>query len=127
MFNLPLKIVLAADAAVCTIFFAACTFATGPIAVLLGLPAMIVLAAGLICLPVAAALAFLASQTVPNRALLSFIALGNFGWVAASFAVASVFAATLTPVGWAVVIGQALVVLAVAGIEMQGARRLAVA
>lgn len=122
MFRLPLKTVLVADAAVCALFFGACTFATGAIAALLGLPQAVILAAGLICLPVAVALAFLASQAVPNRALLGFIAIGNLGWVAASLAVAATFAAMLTPLGWAVVIGQAAAVLVVALIEANGAR-----
>lgn len=122
MLRLPLKPVLIADAAVCALFFTVCVFDAHLLSPALGLPEAVIRAAGWICLPVAAALTFLASQAVPNAALLRLIAAGNLGWVAASFAVVAIFAATLTSVGLALVIGQAVAVLVVALVEWQGAR-----
>ena len=88
-----LKYILIADAVTCTGDFA------------IGL-----LAAAL--LMVVAAL-----QKAPNPALVKLIALGNLGWVAASFAVVATFAAQMTGLGIAVVVAQAFAVLGFAILE----------
>ena len=50
-------------------------------------------------------------------ALVKLIALGNLGWVAASFAVVVIFAAAMTGLGIAVVVAQAFAVLGFAFLE----------
>ena len=69
-----------------------------------------------------------AAQTGPNPALVKLIAIGNLGWVAASLAVAAAFVSQMTGIGLAVVVAQALGVLAFAILEWKGAApRLATA
>ena len=58
-----------------------------------------------------------ARQAVPSVALVKFIAIGNLGWVAASFAVTATFAAQMTGPGVAIVIAQAFGVLGFAILE----------
>ena len=58
---------------------------------------------------------------MPNPALVKLIALGNLGWVAASFAVIATFAAQMTGLGVAVVAAQAFGVLGFAILEWKDA------
>ena len=122
MRNISLKNALVLDAASCAVFFALCAGATATVAGLLGLPNAIVAAAGWICLPVAAMLAFLALR--PVRPLLLLVALGNSGWVLASLAVWLVHFETLTALGHAVIIAQAIVVELFAILEFRGWKAL---
>src|SRR3546814_20092115 len=62
-----------------------------------------------------------ALQEAPNPALVKLIALGNLGWVAASFAVVATFAAQMTGLGIVVVVAQAFAVLGFAILEWKGA------
>src|SRR3546814_9122037 len=78
------------------IFFAIGLLAAAPVGALLGLPANIVAVGGWICLAAALLMVVAALQKAPNPALVKLIALGNLGWVAASFAVVAPFAATMT-------------------------------
>lgn len=122
IFNL--KNTLLIDALTCTILFVACVFATGTIAALLGLPADITAVAGWIGLPSALLMLFVAFQKAPSKGLANLIAVGNIGWVAASFGVLAIFAAQMTGLGIAVVIAQALGVLGFAIFEAKGAAAL---
>ncbi|OHD09122.1 hypothetical protein [Sphingopyxis sp. RIFCSPHIGHO2_12_FULL_65_19] len=121
MSKLNLKTIIVADAITCTGVFAIGLLAAAPVGTLLGLPANIVSAGGWICLAAALLMIVAAAQKVPNGALVKLIALGNLGWVAASFAVVASFAATMTGLGIAVVIAQALAVLGFAILEGKGA------
>jgi hypothetical protein len=118
---LNLKNVLVADAITCTGVFAIGLLAAAPVGALLGLPAHIVAAGGWICLAAALLMVVAAVQNVPNPALVKLIALGNLGWVAASFAVVASFAAEMTGPGIAVVIVQAFAVLGFAILEWKDA------
>lgn len=122
MRNISLKNALALDAASCALFFALCAGATGTVAGLLGLPAAIVAAAGWICLPVAALLAFLALS--PVRPLLLAVVVGNTGWVLASLAVWLVHFDALTALGHAVIIAQAIAVELFVILEWRGWKAL---
>ncbi|WP_447762467.1 hypothetical protein [Sphingopyxis panaciterrae] len=114
---LNLKNVLIADAVTCGGVFAIGLLAAAPVGGLLGLPANIVAIGGWICLAAALLMVVAATQKVPNAALVKLIALGNLGWVAASFAVIATFSAQMTGVGIAVVLAQAFGVLAFAILE----------
>jgi hypothetical protein len=116
-----LKNVLAADAVTCTGVFAIGLLAAAPVGALLGLPASIVAIGGWICLAAALLMVVAALQKAPNPALLKLIALGNLGWVAASFAVVATFAAQMTGLGVAIVIAQAFAVLGFAILEWKAA------
>ena len=118
---LNLKNILVADAITCTGVFAIGLLAAAPVGTLLGLPANIVATGGWICLAAALLMAVAAAQNVPNPALVKLIALGNLGWVAASFAVVASFANAMTGLGIAVVIAQAFAVLGFAILEWKGA------
>ena len=125
---LNLKNVLVADAITCTGVLALGLFALEPVATLLGLPVAIVSIGAWICLAAALPLFLAAAQRVPNAGLVRLIAVGNVGWVAASFAVVATFAGQMTGLGIAIVIAQAFAVLGFAILEWKGATpRLAAA
>lgn len=114
---LNLKNVLVADALTCTGVFAIGLLAAEPVGALLGLPANVVAIGGWICLAAALLMIVAARQAVPSPALVKLVALGNLGWVAASFGVVATFAAGMTGLGIAVVVAQAFGVLAFAILE----------
>ena len=122
IFNL--KNILLIDAMTCTILFVTCVFATATVATLLGLPSEVVAVAGWVGLPSALLMLFVARQKVPSKGVANLIAVGNIGWVAASFAVLAIFAGQMTWVGIAVVVVQAIVVLDLAIFEAKGAAAL---
>lgn len=115
-----LKPVLIADAITCVGVVALCLGTTTFVANALGLPANIVTIAGLICVAAALPMFLAAAQKVPNAALVKLIAVGNIGWVAASFAVVAGFAGQMTGVGIVVAIAQAFAVLGFAIVEWKG-------
>lgn len=119
-----LKNVLIADAVTCVGLFLLGVFATATVAASLGLPSEIVTVAGWIGLPSALLMLFVAMQKPPSRALANLIAVGNLGWVAASFAVLAMFADQMTWAGIVVVAAQAIVVLDLAFLEARGAAAL---
>lgn len=118
---LNLKNILIADAITCTGVFAIGLLAAAPVGALLGLPANVVAIGGWICLAAALLMIVAARQAVPSAALVKLVALGNLGWVAASFAVVATFAAQMTALGIAVVIAQAFAVLLFAILEWKDA------
>ena len=119
-----LKTILIIDAITCAALFLLCVFATATVAALLGLPSGVVTVAGWIGLTSAALMLFVASQTEPSKGLTNLIAIGNLGWVAASFAVIAVFAGQMSWPGIVIVAVQALVVLDLALLEAKGAAAL---
>jgi FtsH-binding integral membrane protein len=119
-----LKNTLIIDAITCTGLFVFCVFATATVATLLGLPSDVVTVAGWIGLPSALLMLFVANQKEPNKGLANLIAVGNLGWVIASFAVLAMFAGQMTAIGIAVIIVQAIGVLVFAIYEAKGAATL---
>jgi len=119
-----LKNVLIIDAITCTGLFVLGVFATATVAALLGLPSEVVTVAGWTGLPSALLMLFVAMQKMPNKGLANLIAVGNLGWVAASFGILAIFAGQMTWVGIIVVVVQALVVLDLAFFEAKGAAAL---
>lgn len=119
-----LKNTLIIDAITCTGLFVFCVFATATVATLLGLPSEVVTVAGWIGLPSALLMLFVAYQKTPSKGLANLIAIGNLGWVIASFAVLAMFAGQMTAIGIAVVIVQAIGVLVFAIYEAKGAATL---
>ena len=118
---LNLKNILIADAITCTGVFAIGLLAAAPVGALLGLPANVVAIGGWICLAAALLMVVAARQAMPSAGLVKLIALGNLGWVAASFAVVATFAEQMTGLGIAVVIAQAFAVLLFAILEWKDA------
>ena len=124
MSHFNLKNTLILDAITCTGLFLLCVFGTATVAALLGLPSGVVTVAGWIGLPSALLMLFVAAQKAPNKGLANLIAVGNIGWVAASFAVLAIFAGQMTWVGIGVVAVQAIMVLDFAFLEAKGAAAL---
>jgi hypothetical protein len=119
-----LKNTLIIDAITCTGLFVFCVFATATVAAILGLPSELVTVAGWIGLPSALLMLFVAYQKEPSKGLANLIAVGNLGWVIASFAVLAIFAGQMTAIGITVVIVQAIGVLVFAIYEAKGAAAL---
>lgn len=122
LFNLKNTLII--DAITCTGLFVLCVFATATVATLLGLLSEVVTVAGWIGLPSALLMLFVAYQKEPSKGLANLIAVGNLGWVIASFAVLAIFADGMTGLGIAVVIVQAIGVLVFAIYEARGAAAL---
>ncbi|HEX9900981.1 MAG TPA: hypothetical protein VGC81_17265 [Candidatus Methylomirabilis sp.] len=120
MINLSLPKVLLLDALSCGAIFAIGVLATAPVAGLLGLPELVVSAAGWICLAAGALLAFLSIR--PVRGLLALAIAGNAAWVLASVAVWLAWFDMLSPLGHAVVLLQAGAVAVFVALETRGLR-----
>jgi len=123
--TLFLRRVLALDSLSCLAMGLAMGFGAGPLAPLLGLPEPLVRWAGLVLLPLAAFIGWLASRQVPPRLLVWVVILGNLGWTVESFLV--VARTQPTALGTAFVSAQALAVLGLAALEYLGLRKARVA
>ncbi len=96
-----------------------------PLAVLLGLPAQLLLACGLALFPLAALMLLAARSARPPAALVWLVMLGNVAWVLGS--VYLCLAWPLTLLGQAFLIVQALAVVLLTELEFTAWRRLAAA
>ena len=117
-----LRRILALDAASCAAMGLGLGLAAAPLAALFGLPETLVRTAGLLLLPLAAFIAWLASRPAPPPLLVWVVIVGNLGWTAESFALLGQY--DPTPLGTAFVALQALAVLGLAGLEYAGLRRM---
>ena len=115
---LTLEKVMAFDALTCLAMGIALTAFTQPLAGLLGLPAPLLLWAGVILFP--SALAMAAAALWPHRALVRLVVVGNVLWVIASIAVLAI--TNSTALGGAFVIAQAAAVAVLAWLEAQLSR-----
>jgi hypothetical protein len=122
--NTTLRRLLLTDAATCAVMGLALDLGAAPLASLTGLPAPLLLAAGLSLLPIAVFMALVAWR--PHPAAVRLVVLGNAAWVAASLLL--LVSGPLT--GWAaanglgvaVVLAQALAVAGLALLEQAAAR-----
>lgn len=112
--------VLWLDALSCAAIFAIGVSLAVPVSDWLGLPLVVVNAAGWICLAAGGLLAFLAVR--PIRALLALAIAGNIAWIAASLAVWFGWSSELTALGHAVVLAQAAAVALFVTLELRGLR-----
>lgn len=122
-----LRRVLFTDAASCAgMGLGMLLFAT-PLAALLNLPATLLSEVGLVLLPCAAFIAYLASRRVPPRMGVWAVIALNAIWVVDSFAL--LFTGWVSPnaFGIAFIVGQALVVALLAELEYVGLRKSAAA
>ena len=117
-----LRRILALDAASCAAMGLGMGLAAAPLGSLFGLPAELVRTAGLLLLPLAAFIAWLASRPAPPPLLVWVVIVGNLGWTAESFALLGRF--DPTPLGAGFVALQAVAVLGLAGLEYAGLRRM---
>ena len=115
--------VMWADAASCAAPGALQVAFTDALARLTGLPAPLLMGTGVFLLSYAAAAAFMASRSTPPRTLIGLVVFGNFGWAVACIAllVSGVFTVTALGVAW--VIAQAICVVVLAELQWTGLRR----
>lgn len=111
--RLPLRGVLAFDASTGIIMGLLLSLMPVPLSAWLGLPAALLVGAGLLLFP-SAALMLLASAR-PHRVLVGLVVFGNVAWVAASVLVLAMMGPTV--LGTVFVVGQAVVVAVLAWVE----------
>ena len=120
-----LRRALALDAAACAAMGALLAVAAAPLAAWLGLPAPFLRGAGLLLLPCAAVLAWLAiRQDVPRLAAFAVIAV-NLVWITDSLLLLAGGWFAPTGLGIAFVLAQAATVLALTAMEATGLTRSA--
>lgn len=118
-----LRNALALDAAACAATGLLLALGAGPLSSLLGFPASFLMGAGLVLLPCAALLAFLASrETLPRLAVYAVIGV-NILWVADSVLILIAGSFAPTGLGIAFVLAQAAAVAAITELEVIGLRR----
>jgi hypothetical protein len=122
MFRRPLNAILWLDAASCAGLGLLLALASGPIAGVTGLPAGLLLGAGLLLLPVALLMATAARMRPVPRWLLLLIVDGNVAWVLASLIVLIAGLGQPTGLGVAFVLAQAAAVAVLAALEARGLR-----
>lgn len=100
--------------------------AAQPLGQLLGLPFVLLLVAGIVLLPLALVLYWMSNQVALSRTGVWAVIALNALWVVESIALLVTGYVQPTSLGYAFVIGQALVVLLFAELEFFGLRRSAV-
>jgi hypothetical protein len=122
--TLFLRRVLALDSLSCVAMGLLMGLGAASLAPLFGLPEPLVRTAGLVLLPLAAFIFWLATRPNPPRALVWVVILGNLAWTAESFV--TLGQSQTTALGTAFVSAQAVAVLGLALLEYVGIRKTAV-
>ena len=119
-----LRRVLALDSASCAAIGLLLCLGAAPLAGMFGLGERLLFGAGVLLLPLAAFIAWLASRPAPPTALVWLVIVGNLAWTAESFLLISTEAGRITALGTAFVAAQAVAVLAITALEYAGLRRM---
>lgn len=119
-----LRRVLALDSASCLMIGLLLCVGAAPLSGLFGLGETLLLGAGLLLLPLAAFIAWLASRPAPPSLLVWLVIVGNLAWTAESFLLISTESGRITALGTAFVAGQAVAVLAITALEYACLRRM---
>jgi hypothetical protein len=119
--TLFLRRILALDSLSCAAIGLLMAFGASSLAPLFGLPEPLVRTAGLLLLPLAASIGWLATRPAPPPALVWVVILGNVGWTAESFVALAQHQPTA--LGTAFVAAQAAAVLGLAALEYIGLRK----
>ncbi|MCG5219797.1 hypothetical protein [Streptosporangium sp. KLBMP 9127] len=120
----PLIRALWVDAVLCGAFGVLMTAAAGPLGDLMSLPTPFVRWVGIILLPIAAFVAYLASRPVPPRAGVWTLIAINALWAVDSIAVLFTGWLDPNPLGIAFIVAQALLVGGIAEFQYMGLRRV---
>ncbi|MFC4236676.1 hypothetical protein ACFOY8_15825 [Thalassospira xianhensis] len=115
--NKMLKAVLIFDAVTCFAFGLLLCLGGGLLASHFGLPADLLIYAGIILFPCSVLMFVTAKHARPALALVWLIILGNLGWVLASITILVLPIGTPTVIGYGFVSAQALAVLGIAALE----------
>ncbi len=119
-----LRRVLALDSASCLMIGLLLCLGAAPLSGLFGLGERLLFGAGLLLLPLAAFLAWLASRPAPPAPLVWLVIVGNAAWTAESFLLISTESGRIMALGTAFVAVQAVAVLGLALLEYVGLRRM---
>ena len=119
-----LRRVLALDSASCALIGLLLCLGATPLSGLFGLGERLLFGAGLLLLPLAAFIAWLASRPAPPSPLVWLVIAGNVAWAAESFLLIETEAARITALGTAFVAAQAVAVLGITALEYAGLRRM---
>ncbi|HEX8222728.1 MAG TPA: hypothetical protein VF605_02800 [Allosphingosinicella sp.] len=119
-----LRRILALDAASCALLGLLLSLDAAALSPLFGLGERLLLGAGLLLLPLAAFIGWLATRPSPPRPLVWLVIVGNVAWTAESFLLIATESGRITALGTAFVAGQAAAVLVVALLEYAGLRRI---
>jgi len=119
--TLFLRRILALDSLSCAAMGLLMALGASSLAPLFGLPEPLVRTAGLLLLPLAAFIGWLASRPAPPPALVWVVIIGNAGWTAESVVVLGQHQPTA--LGTAFVAAQAAAVLGLAALEYMGLRK----
>jgi hypothetical protein len=119
-----LRRVLALDSASCAAIGLLLCLDAASLSGLFGLGERLLFGAGLLLLPLAAFIAWLASRPAPPSALVWLVVVGNLAWSAESFLLIETEAARITALGTAFVAVQSVAVLGLALLEYAGLRRM---
>jgi hypothetical protein len=119
-----LRRILALDAASCALLGLLLSLDSASLSPLFGLGERLLFGAGLLLLPLAAFIVWLASRPAPPSLLVWVVIVGNLAWTAESFLLIATESGRITPLGTAFVAGQAAAVLVVALLEYTGLRRM---
>ena len=119
-----LRRALALDSASCAMIGLGLCVGGVPLADMFGLGERLLLGAGLLLLPLAAFIGWLASRPSPPAPLVWLVVAGNIAWSAESFLLISTEGARITALGTAFVAVQALAVLGITALEYAGLRRM---
>lgn len=118
-----LKGTLLADGLTCLTLGVLLIVTAGFASTALGLPEGLLRAVGLICLPIAAGVLWLARETRPSEAAIWTVIAANGGWVVASIALLVSGWVAPTALGLVFVIAQAVMVGLFAELQYLGLRR----
>jgi hypothetical protein len=119
-----LRRVLALDSAGCAMIGLLLCLDSAALSPLFGLGERLLFGAGLLLLPLAAFIAWLASRPAPPSPLVWLVIAGNLAWTAESLLLIETEAARITALGTAFVGAQGVAVLALALLEYAGLRRM---
>jgi hypothetical protein len=119
-----LRRILTLDSASCAMIGLLLSLGAGPLSGLFGLGERLLFGAGLLLLPLAAFIAWLASRPSPPAPLVWLVIVGNIAWSAESFLLISTQSGQITMLGTAFVAAQAIAVLAITSLEYAGLRRM---
>lgn len=122
--TLFLRRILALDAASCAALGLLLCLDGAALSPLFGLGERLLLGAGLLLLPLAAFIGWLASRPAPPSLLVWLVIVGNVAWTAESFLLVATESGRITTLGATFVAGQAAAVLVVALLEYAGLRRM---
>jgi len=121
--NSLLRRTLGLDAATCVAMGVAMTVGSGPLAQLTGLPAALLVGAGLVLLPIAGLMAWLARRMEAPATLVWLVIGGNAGWAVVSLLLLVSGWVEPTLAGQAFVVVQALGVIGLTALEYRGLKQ----